>query len=47
MFGYETTGTSLHATAILVQTETENCMTSRRAIAHLLGQLHRNTDSAI
>ena len=47
MFRYETTWTSLHATTILVQTETENCMTSRRAIAHLLGQLHRNTDSTI
>ena len=49
MFKYDTTRTSHHTTTttILVQTETENCMTFPRAIAHLLGQLDRNTDGTI
>ena len=41
---HNTTRTSFHTPTILVQTETENCMT---AIAHLLRQLDPNIDGTI
>ena len=44
---YNTIRTSFHTPTILVQTETENCMTSRSDITHLLGQLVRNIDGTI